>query len=315
MIEKNIIISKSKEFLFTLAQTILFIVFMSVAIVLIFEQGHVIIGLIFVCMMLYCIPAVRKKVSRSSFQEVKAKSRYKKEIDAALEDGILNDDEYNELILKAQDLGIDTAFLNEHRNKDFAKRIKPIIKRIENNRRYSPDDEKELLQLAEQLQIKAEFDHTFKVFRNLWLYENEGLIPLNVIDAPILLKNKEECYYEASSTWSQLRKVTQHKGYLGSNVGFKVAKGVRFSVGRAIPIRSTHEEMQEIATGEIYITNKRIVFNGDKKSTNVTYARLIQLELFKDGIEIRKTSGKPDFFKMNSIDAEYVCAIVHSIMN
>lgn len=162
---------------------------------------------------------------------------------------------------------------------------------------------------------KGEFGPEFKMFRDLWEYENNGVFPLHMTDVPILLNKNEECYFEAPAVWKQIKNVKQYKGYAGGSVGFRVAKGVRFSVGRAVPVYDQYEEMQAVSGGEIYVTNKKIIFNGATKSTNITVGRIVQLELYKDGIEVRKTSGKPDFFQMAGAHAEYVSALIHNMMN
>ncbi|MCB9964494.1 MAG: hypothetical protein H6855_00220 [Rhodospirillales bacterium] len=285
-------------------------------------------GLLFLSLGLYTVPAIRRPIRNflkngaegfswdlSLLNPTSKKHEFKKEMKAALADGVLTDDEARTLERKAEELGISDEYINKLRHEDFAKRIKPIISRIETTHRFSPDDEAELKTMAGDLKIASEFGGEFQMFRDLWTYENEGRFDLEPIDVPILTGANEECYFEAPAIWRQIKTVSKHRGYVGGSVGFRVAKGVRFSVGRAVPVRDVYEEMQDISGGEIYVTNKKIVFNGSRKSTNVTMGRIVQLELYNDGIEIRKSTGKPDFFKMAGVHAEYLAAIVHNMMN
>lgn len=283
------------------------------------SEGYLFIGLIVLALSLYCLPIVRQKLNRETFEKLindaKGKSELKKDIAIALEDGVLTDNEYETLKAKASELQVSEDVIDKARYKDFEKRTKSIITEVQKTRRYSPAQEDEIKRIANNLQVIPQIDHNFEICRKLWSYENNGTLEKEIHDVPIILKKGEECYFSTSATWLQVKKVTQHKGYAGASLGFRVAKGVRFSVGRGIPVKNTYEEMQPLSDGEIYITNKRIIFDGVKKSTNVTYGRLIQLELYQNGVEIRKTTGKPDFFEIPEIYAEYISAIAHDVLN
>ena len=72
--------------------------------------------------------------------------------------------------------------------------------------------------------------------------------------------------------------------------------------------------MTELASGILVITNKRILLNGDRRNTNITKGRLVSYEVFEDGIEIRKSTGQPDFFRMGKIDTLFVAAMIQSAL-
>src|SRR3546814_20228682 len=87
-----------------------------------------------------------------------------------------------------------------------------------------------------------------------------------------------------------MKTVREHHGYAGGSIGFRVAKGVTLRFGRAVPITSTREELVEKAGGELYVTNKKLAFIGQRSSTNVTYGRLARWEIYSDDIEVIKNS-------------------------
>jgi hypothetical protein len=105
----------------------------------------------------------------------------------------------------------------------------------------------------------------------------------------------------------------ERTGYVGGAVSFRVAKGVRFSVGRAVPTYNEYEGLMEVSPGVLYVTSKRLVFRGSKKSASVPFGRLIDYTLYADGIELHKTSGKPDVYLMDSPDPEYIAALINVI--
>ena len=46
------------------------------------------------------------------------------------------------------------------------------------------------------------------------------------------------------------------------------------------------------------------------RSTSIAYSRLISFQLYTDGIEFRKSTGKSDYFIMNGTNAEYIIALI-----
>lgn len=296
------------------------VMFLLAALGSIIDPPEYVLGIVFLGIGLLLLPPFRSFLKNNSrnikIPAISSKRReLRKDVEAALEDGVLTDEEARHLEARADELGIKQDFITKLRTKDFNGRIQPILDEITETRRFSPDQETELKQIASDLQVDVRYENEFKMYRDLWHYENDGKFEFVPISPSIMLKSNEEAYFETPCVWKQLKVVRNYKGYVGGSVGFRVAKGVNFRVGRAVPVYDEAEEMVPISGGEIHITNKRITFNGDRKSTNITTGRIVQLLMWGNGIEIRKTSGKPDFFEMNPIDAEYISALVHNIMN
>ena len=67
---------------------------------------------------------------------------------------------------------------------------------------------------------------------------------------------------------------------------------MRLYSGRSVHVYRERELLTRISSGDLYITTKRIVFNGNKKSTNTNYSKVVDIKEFQDGIEIFKSSGK-----------------------
>lgn len=313
---------KMKHGLSTFLQWLFGIMFVLVALSIFSESnvtgyGNVVL-LLFFAFGCFCIPPIRGWII-IIFTEFgllsNNKKEFKKEMIEALKDGVLTKEKSDNLARKAYELDVPKEYLDKLRREDFEKRIKPIVTDIEETRRLSPSNEAELKKIARNLQITSEMGENFQMFRDLWKYENEGTFLLRSINVPILLRSREECYFTVPTVWQQNKTITERRGYAGASIGFRVARGVHFSVGRAVPVSKQYEAIQPVSEGEIYITNKKIVFNGEKKSTSITMGRVIQVEIYSDAVEIRKTSGKPDYFMMDGAHAEYFAAIIHKIIN
>lgn len=236
-------------------------------------------------------------------------------VNQALSDGVLTDEEFEDITKKAKEYKIDESLIDKLRVNNFNKRIEPIKKEILNNCLMSPEQENEINKIAKDLQVTINLDTEFMKYRALWEYENLGNLNLTSIEAnDIILNEKEEAFTYLEANWQQLKKKRISHGFAGAAVSFRVAKGVRFSVGRAFPIGQEYEEMTDISSGILVITNKRILFNGSKRTTSITKARLMSVNVFEDGIEIRKSSGQPDFFQMDKIDSFYASAVINEAL-
>lgn len=241
-----------------------------------------------------------------------ARKHFRNQAKLALEDNRLTDDESAALLEMQRSLGLPDDTLKTVRLKHFQRVIKPIVSEVRRTQSMSAEQEQELHEIAENLCVNFEFENSH-IYRALWDAESEGGFNPKPIDVPIRLQKGETCFHFALSSWQQERRVRQHRGYRGGSVGITVAKGVRVNLGRAEPIVDVSDELVEVSSGTLYVTNKRIVFVGDKKSTNIASARIMHAELFSDAILIYKSSGKPDtFIFYDDLSARYVACLIEN---
>ena len=91
---------------------------------------------------------------------------------------------------------------------------------------------------------------------------------------PIHLDKGEEGFYcDETAKLYELRAI--RNGNLGG-ASFRVAKGITIHSGG---FRSeSHDEWREIARGALYVTNKRIIFNGDKKNRIIKLSDVMSVD-------------------------------------
>jgi hypothetical protein len=70
------------------------------------------------------------------------------------------------------------------------------------------------------------------------------------------------------------------------------------------------EEITPLATGTLYVTSKRLLFNGDARNTSVNLSKIVDCHLFSDCLKIDKNTGKPDFFSMSPAQGRCILALV-----
>lgn len=75
-------------------------------------------------------------------------------------------------------------------------------------------------------------------------------------------------------------------GYAGPT--FRIAKGVSFKMGRFGSTSESHQEIRDIDSGILTITNERLVFSGNLKTINIDLRKIFQIDPFTDGFAIHK---------------------------
>jgi len=140
---------------------------------------------------------------------------------------------------------------------------------------------------------------------------NAGRLP-TVSNPTILLKDGEVLHAQYPA--SLMKEVTQREWRAGTaGVSVPLGRtGVRFRVG-AIRGQSVvvGTEMQVADTGVLSITSKRALFAGARKTLEMQYAKLANLNVYTDGVQFHVTNRQtaPLFTVRN---AEVVAAIINA---
>jgi hypothetical protein len=166
--------------------------------------------------------------------------------------------------------------------KEYKNRIDGMI----DDKILTQDEETELKMLSEQFDMRLEDfpDLQFQVERVRALTRiSSGMLP--VIPAPpILLKKNEICHGELPVALHEIRTRTVYVGGYQS-VSFRIAKGVRYTVG------GFRDE------GTLFITNQRIVFTGTRKAVTYPINKLLGFNRFGNAIQFQKENdAKPKWF-------------------
>lgn len=129
-----------------------------------------------------------------------------------------------------------------------------------------------------------------------WLNElKAGNVPISMKqeESTIILKKKEKLYVNLLNISLLEPRAVRTGGYGGPSV--RLAKGLYFRVGGFKA--ESHEELRNIDQGTLTLTDKRIVFSGNKKTINVNLKKIISINPYNDGISIRRDGfSKTQYF-------------------
>lgn len=235
-------------------------------------------------------------------------TRLNRRIDIALSDEVLSEAEVERVLDEALAMKVGEqevrAILDQKVRTVASRRMQPIIEEIQASRRFSPQHEEKMRTVARDLRLPFDFDlAALEPFRTLWCVENGEEVRLVPIQADIFLRPGERCYFAGSSTWCQVRTVRESRGSVAGGVSLRAAKDVRVPTGRAVPVSSIEERLQPISLGRIYLTNQRVVFVGIKKSAETWLGNIASYGAYADGVELFKSTGSPDIYRMTETDA------------
>ena len=125
------------------------------------------------------------------FKKRNQRNEFETLVNNALSDNVLTDDEYNEIIRKAEEYNIDKSRINELRSNHFEKAIKPIKDSILSEMKMSPEQEQEMIAIAKAHGVEFQLSAKFIKCRALWAFENDPNWEPEAFDTGLVLQNKE----------------------------------------------------------------------------------------------------------------------------
>ena len=234
-------------------------------------------------------------------QDAVASSVYAKAVDGVLMDNIRSDDESAFLERLSQNLQLPTALSEKILSAKSQEIVQRAFDAAVSDQRLSPSEDGELQALAENLGITIKHNEETRLLldkvRLYWRIE-EGDIPTVTVD--IKLQRGESCYFEAQVDWLEERRVTHRYNYSGPQARIRIAKGVYWRLG-SMAVKPTSEDvLKHIDSGVLYVTNKRVLFRGQRGNKSIRLNRIIHIEPYGNGVEIEKDAGKNPFLQFNN---------------
>lgn len=186
----------------------------------------------------------------------------------------------------AEHLQLDTAIASQILNEQQQVVINNFTEVLIKKNRCSMEDHRETERILESFQITATLRND--IYQQLkspalyWQVENSALKIYTV--APSILQKNEFCYYYADHV----------KWYETRNSGYRTSA------------------LELINTGELYLTNKRLLFVGNLKNSQVPLDRILKVVKGINGVTIHKDKGKDPTLAL-STDLELFSIIINRL--
>ena len=241
-------------------------------------------------------------IYRKSYEEAISDGKFEKSKEALI-------DSLQQNIMLPEEIARKIS--DESRNHFMDSKLRKIVA----DRRVSPEEWGEFTQIARNLNVTVQFDDATKQqlekFKLYWLIER-GELPVQEVN--INLPKSEKCYFTTESDWLENRTVTQRVNYGGPALRIKIMKGVYYRAGSVAVQRITSDILQEIDHGTLYITNKRIIFTGNRKNSNIQLSRVLSVTPYSDGVGIEKDSGKSPVLRVSD-NADILAMMLGRVIN
>ncbi len=117
--------------------------------------------------------------------------------------------------------------------------------------------------------------------------------PIPAEKLPIILKKNEICYSLISNGVEYLeeRAVRDTSGGFTS-MRIPIGKGFSINTGRFGAESRSHDELTRIDVGNLIVTNKRVIFDGERKNVVIPLNKIMAVTAYKDGIGIDREDRK-----------------------
>ena len=240
------------------------------------------------------------------------KDIYKKSFEEAVADGRLTEAEESFLGKLEAELMLPKELVEKISIEVRSAHLQAYTDSIVRDQRISPTEERELQAIAKSLNVNIQMDDaTRQQFQKLKLYWALENLPLPTIQSDIALQKGEECYFSTSNVnWYEPRVVRKSSARTG--VTFRVAKGFYLHAAQPARISST-EQLKLINSGAVYLTNKRIIFIGQGKNSNIRLDKIVNFVPYTDGVEIGKDTGRNPTLQLSS-RADIFCITLERVL-
>ena len=242
-------------------------------------------------------------------------SIYKKSFEEAIADGRLTQSETDFLGKLEADLRLPKQLVDKISLEAKTVFIKKHITNLIVDEKLSPDEEKELHAIARSLNVSLQFDtQTKDKLQKLKLYWALENLELPTMQAGILLQKSEVCHFHVEhANWYEMRSVRQHTSHGMHSSSFRIAKGFYLRSGSYTPRSYSIDQMKLIDTGSLYVTNKRIIFTGNKKNSNIRFDKILSILPYSDGMEVSKETGKSPILQISD-RSDIFCLILERLL-
>lgn len=229
---------------------------------------------------------------------------YQESLSNIVEHGSMNEQEKQHLESIKTNLLLPEEIATNIYEKTTTEYLQKFLDGIIADERLSPDEEKELNEIAGRLGAVPTFDNktteVLDLFRLLWRVENAD-IP--VLESDINLKVGEKLHFKTYVKCREYRRVPKRINYAGPTARIKIVKGVYYRFGSIDYQNVSSDEMKIIDQGFAYLTNKRLIFMGQTGNKTIPISKILDFKPYTNGVDIQKDTGKSPFleFEKNTI--------------
>jgi hypothetical protein len=177
----------------------------------------------------------------------------------------------------------------------------------------SIDEEKELLKIADNLEIELRLSETAKqnLQRHRYLWQlNIGNLP--TVKTNLILEEGEVCSAVLEVEYFEINNISDPIKFSGYETSTNL-RNTGFHSGMVKTNRIQGEVMIYVSRGKLYFTNKRLLFNETRGTIQFLLKDLIGATFYNNGMLVELKNGSDKFFKFRG-DLEAMKLIFNGLM-
>ena len=215
---------------------------------------------------------------------------YRDALKAALADSHLSTQEKKNLEHLGHQLDLDEGTMHDLYNTALIDLIQEKIENALEDGEFSPDEEADIEDTCERFDIDLSYKTNtalaIRRAKELWKLKHAPLSPISV---DIQLKRGENCFASFDTSWLEVRRTAAmpwHPRYMLLSDNSEIALSYA-------PI--VEDCLTEIDNGQLFLTNKRLIFVGKGTTTTIPFSKILRIEQFREGIKVHKETGRSPY--------------------
>lgn len=125
-----------------------------------------------------------------------------------------------------------------------------------------------------------------------------GVLP--VVETDLILGRGEVCHWHARAELMQMKRVTVGVTYGGPVATIRIFKGLSWRMASYRGTRETSDDIVSLDKGVVFITNRRVLFNGPLKNLAIKLERVMDVNGFKNAFQVEQPTGISPYFVIES---------------
>lgn len=238
-------------------------------------------------------------------RRVRSRRLYQEHLERALADGILTEEEAQELAAVREERDLSAAEVRMVAVSLYRRALKAAVA----DARITEEEDETLRRMREQLALSdADLAADVAQLQRIRVFAGVERGELPSVDSPTELGEGELCHWVVQATLADQLVVPGRRTALRA-ISFELGGDAPFSASGE---RSGLRESAEILPTDIglaVVTNRRTIFKGARRTLSIPHMKLRTLDLFQDGIALEETDPAHTSYLLVS-DPELTAAVL-----
>ena len=238
---------------------------------------------------------------------------YRQRAEKAIRDGQITADEKMALVGLQKVISLPSELADTIYKEVCQGHLNQFVQAFGIDARITPNEDQRLQAISKNLgvQLSVESKRTVERFKQYWAVENTSL---PIIEVATSLQKLEQCHFHAEGVqWYEERATARRTNYDDHYEQHKSFDVVDLQSNDTSVQKERFDIIKRINTGDLYLTNKRLIFEGQEKTTSVKLNTIVSVKAYKQGISVDKLTGKNMLLLMDR-DADSLALLIQRLL-